>query len=255
MFSRPKVVFKRPWLHHVIIIGYIAAPFVNILLMRLFVNVPFRVILAHLFAAYGVLAMVWLVTAPIVGISLYFVSRFSWYLMLAHSSLILLDFIIKWASRPAYYLRTVPGVQNLLILVGNVALVVFVVFILQRDFRAPYFQVLGRGWRERKRVPMSYPMDLGGRALVASDLSTSGCFIVDQGVNRAPGSRVRLSLPVNASRIDCTGEVMRATREGLGIRFLDLAAEEKREIGRMLKKRSTLDRKVDLPGSPEPVRF
>jgi hypothetical protein len=98
-------------------------------------------------------------------------------------------------------------------------------------------------------------VDLGGLARIASDLSTSGCFIVDQGANRAPGSRVQLSLPVNASKIDCRGEVMRATREGFGIRFLDLAAEEKREIGRMLKKRSTLDRKVDLPGSPAPVRF
>ncbi|MCX7030183.1 MAG: PilZ domain-containing protein [Spirochaetes bacterium] len=238
-----------------IIIGYIVAPFVNILLMRLFVNVPFRVILSHLFAAYGVLATVWLVTTPIVGISLYFVSRFSWYLMLGHSSLILLDFIIKWASRPTYYLRTVPGVQNLLILVGNVALVVFVAFIIQRDFRTPYFQVLTRGWRERKRIPMTYPVNLGGQARIASDLSTSGCFVVDEGTNRAPGSRVRLSLPVNASRVDCTGQVMRATREGLGIRFLDLTADEKRDIGRMLKKRFAPDRKIDLPGSPEPARF
>ena len=251
----PTAVFRRPWLHHVIIIGYIAAPFVNILLMRLFLNVPFRVILSGLFAAYGVLAMVWLVTAPIVGISLYFVSRFSWYLMLGHSSLILLDFVIKWVSRPAYYLKTVPGLQNLLILGGNIALVVFVAFIIQRDFRAPYFQVLGRGWRERKRVPLSYPVGLGNLSRIASDLSTSGCFVVDQGENRLPGSRVRISLPVNASRIDCTGEVMSATREGLGIRFLDLTTDEKRTIGRMVKKHSALDRKVDLPGSPAPVRF
>jgi hypothetical protein len=251
----PTAVFRRPWLHHVIIIGYIAAPFVNILLMRLFLNVPFRVILSGLFAVYGVLAMVWLVTAPVVGISLYFVSRFSWYLMLGHSSLILVDFIVKWVSRPAYYLKTVPGVQNLLILGGNIALVVFVAFIIQRDFRAPYFQVLGRGWRERKRVPMSYPVGLGSLSRIASDLSTSGCFVVDQGENRVPGSRVRISLPVNASRIDCTGEVMRATREGLGIRFLDLTAEEKRDIGRMLKKHFALDRKVHIPGSPEPARF
>ena len=42
--KKPKTVFKRPWLHHVIIIVYIAAPFVNIILVKLFLNVPFSVI-------------------------------------------------------------------------------------------------------------------------------------------------------------------------------------------------------------------
>ena len=251
----PTAVFRRPWLHHVIIIGYIVAPFANILLLRLFLNRSLRVVLSGLFSAYGVLAMVWLVTAPIVGICLYFVSRLSWYLFLGHSSLILIDFIVKWASRPAYYLRTIPGVQNLLILVGNIALVGFVTFILQRDFRAPYFQVLNRGWRERKRVPINYPVDVGGQALVASDLSTSGCFVVDRDANRAPGSRLRLSLPVDSSKIDCTGEVMRTTSEGLGIRFLDLTTGQKHVLDRMLKKRVTLDRKVAVPGSPATVRY
>jgi hypothetical protein len=245
--SKPTAVFRRPWLHHVIIFGYILAPFANILLMRLFLNVPLRVILSGLFAAYGVLATVWLVTAPVVGISLYFVSRFSWYLMLGHSSLILLDFVVKWAWRPAYYLRTVPGVQNLLLLGGNVALVVFIAFILQRDFRAPYFQVFRRGWRERKRVPMNLPVKLEGMARIVSDLSTSGCFVVEKGTNRVPGCRVRLSMTGHALKFDCMGEVMRTTGEGLGIRFHDLTAEEKRDISWMLKKRFALARKVELP--------
>jgi hypothetical protein len=251
----PKAVYKRPWLHHVIIIGYIVAPFVNILMMRMFLHASFRVILSGLFAGYGVLATIWLVTAPVVGICLYFVSRFSWYLFLGHCSLILLDFAVKWASRPAYYLRSVPGVQNFLILVGNVALVAFICFIFQRDFRAPYFQVLGRGWRRRKRVPMNYPVDLEGQARIISDLSSSGCFVVEQGMNRALGSRVRLSLPDRALGIDCMGEIMRVSGEGYGIRFVDLAFEKKRDIGRLLRKRLPLARKVGLSGSPAPVRF
>ena len=231
---KPAAVFKRPWLHHVIIVGYIVAPFANILLMRLFLDVPFRTILSRLSAGYGILGTVWLVTAPVVGICLYFVSRFSWYLFLGHCSLILVDFVVKWASRPSYYLRTVPGVQNLLILVGNVALVVFVALIIRRDFRAPYFQVIRRGWRERKRVLIRCPVDLEGQARIVSDLSKSGCFVVDKDADIAPGSRVRISLPCHATKIDCTGKVMRATREGLGIRFLNLTAEKRREIGRML---------------------
>ena len=255
MLSKPKAVFKRPWLHHIIIIGYIVAPFVNILLMRIFLHVSLRVILSSLFAGYGVLATVWLVTAPLVGISLYFVSRFNWYLILGHSSLILLDFIIKWASRPAFYLKTVPGLQNILILGGNIVLIVFVGCIIQRDFRAPYFQVLSRGWRERKRVPMRYPVDLEGQAGTISDLSTSGCSVVEQGTSRALGSRVRLTLPGHTLRIECSGEIVRATREGYGIRFIDLTVEGKRDIGKMLSRRLFPTPEADLPGSPTPVRF
>lgn len=251
----PKPVFKRPWLHHVIIVGYIAAPFANILLMRVFLNVPLRVIMANLFAAYGILATAWLVTAPIVGIALYFVSRFSWYLFLGHSAFVILDFVIKWASRPSFYLKTVPGIQNLLLLVGNVALVGFVAFILQRDFRAPYFQVLNRGWRERRRYPLSFTVDLEGRSAVASDLSASGCFVVDRQANRVPGGRVRLSLPVDERKIECRGDIMRATPEGFGIRFVGLTAEEKREIGRMMKTHFHPAQKVGVAGSPEPARF
>jgi hypothetical protein len=232
----PKPVFRRPWLHHLIIVGYIAAPFANILLLRLFLSIPLRTILSSLSAGYGVLATVWLVTAPIVGIALYFVSSFSWYLFLGHSSLVLIDFVLKWVSRPSHYLRSIPGTQNLLILAGNLALVVLVAFIIRRDFRAPYFQAISRGWRQRRRCTVRLPVDLEGEVLIASDLSESGCFIVDGHADRVPGARVRLALPLDASRIECAGQIMRSSDSGLGIRFLGLTPVQKREIGRLARK-------------------
>jgi Tfp pilus assembly protein PilZ len=245
--SKPKIVFKRPWLHHLIIIVYIAAPFVNILLLRLFLNVPFGVIFSRLFAGYGIFATVWLVTAPLVGISLYFVSRVSWYVFLGHSGLILLDFIYKWATRPAYYLRTVPGFHNILILAGNLALVALVAYIIQRDFRSPYFQVLNRNWREGRRIPIYHTISLDGASRIVSDLSTGGCFVVEEGTARSVGSRVKLSFPSDTLRIDCMGEIMRATGEGYGIRFMGLPGAKRRDIAKMLRKRFSLRHKVDLP--------
>ena len=245
--KKPKTVFKRPWLHHVIIIAYIAAPFVNIVLVKLFLNVPFGVVFARLFAGYGVLATVWLITAPLVGISLYFVTRVSWYVFLGHSGLILADFIFKWASRPSYYLRTVPGFHNILILAGNLALVALVAYIIQRDFRSPYLQVLNRTWRERKRIPIYHTILLDGASRSVSDLSTGGCFIVEKDTVRTLGSRVRLSFPGDTLRIDCMGEIMRATGEGYGVRFVGLPFSKRSDIARMLRKRFTLRHKVELP--------
>jgi len=245
--KKPKTVFKRPWLHHVIIIVYIAAPFVNILLLRVFLNVSFGVIFSRLFAGYGILATFWLVTAPLVGISLYFVTRVSWYVFLGHSSLILLDFIVKWATRPAYYLRTVPGFHNILILAGNLALVALIAYIIQRDFRSPYFQVLNRNWRERRRIPIYHTISLDGASRIVSDLSTGGCFVLDDGPDRRPGGKVKLHFQSNTLDIECMGEIMRVTGTGLGIRFMHMAQAKKRDIARMLRNRFALRQKVDIP--------
>ncbi len=242
---KPSVSLRRPWFHHLLIIGYIAAPFVNILGLRLFLGVPVMVAVSRLLAGYGILATAWLVTAPIVGISLYFVSRPSWYLFLGHSGLVLLDFVVKWASRPAHYFGTVPGIQNILIAIGNVALVATVAYALQRDFRSPYFQVLPRGWRAGKRIPMHHDVDLEGQAGVISDLSPSGCFIVEPLAARKAGSHVSLSFNVDDRLIRCHGDVMRVTSAGYGIRFADLGGEQKRSIGRMLRASLDTERKAD----------
>ncbi len=242
-----KPVLKRPRLHHVIIVVYIAAPFVNVLMLRAFLGVPFATIFTHLSAGYGTLATIWLYSAPIVGISLYFVNRFSWYLFIGHSCLILADFILKWATRPAYFLKTVPGLHNVLILAGNLALLAIVAFILQRDFRSPYFQVLNRSWRERKRIPIHHPMDVDGQSFMADDLSPLGCFVREPASQHAAGDKVAVGFASDTLTIACTGEIMRVTQKGIGIRFVGLPAQKKRDIAGMLRKRFSLRQKVDLP--------
>lgn len=71
--SNPETVFARPWWHHLLIMTYVAAPFANILLVRLFLDVPLSVILRRLGAGFGIPATIWLFTAPLVGVSLYLV--------------------------------------------------------------------------------------------------------------------------------------------------------------------------------------
>ena len=242
-----KPLFKRPWSHHVIIVCYIAAPLVNIALLKVFLNVSFATVFSNLVAGYGILATIWLFSAPIVGIALYFVKRFSWYLFLCHSGLILLDFVVKWATRPGYYLRTVPGLHNIILLGGNLALVVVVAYILQRDFRAPYFQVLNRSWRERSRIPIHHTVTIDGQSRVMSDLSTGGCFVLEPDSGPRPGVILTLSFASYTLSVECMGEVMRVTGDGLGIRFVRLPAAKRRDVRRLLKNKFSLRQKVDIP--------
>ncbi|MBW8003754.1 MAG: hypothetical protein FVQ80_17430 [Planctomycetes bacterium] len=56
------------------------APLANILLLVLIAKLPLATIVQRLFKGYGLLAGLWLLTTPLVGIGLYFIHRISWYI-------------------------------------------------------------------------------------------------------------------------------------------------------------------------------
>ena len=245
---KPKVTVKRPFIHYVFIVGYILAPVSNILLLRLFGNIPFGIIFSRMFQGYGYLAAVWLLTAPLVGIGLYFIHRVSWYAFLVHSSLILIDYILKWVIRPGFYWRSIPTVFNFLMFTGNLLLVIIIGYIIQKDFRAPYFQALKRSWRENERIPINHFITLNGTKMKISDISYTGCFISEPEIELKVGDKADLNFESYRLSIECRGEVMRQTPEGFGIRFLNLPAAKQRDLRRLLKKRYFLRYAVDLDG-------
>lgn len=245
---KPRVAIKRPLVHYVIIIGYILAPIVNILLLRIFGNIPFGTIFARIFPGYGYLAAVWLLTAPLVGIGLYFIHKVSWYVFLGHSSLILIDYILKWVIRPGFYWRSIPTVFNFLMFTGNLLLVIIIGYIIQKDFRAPYFQALKRTWRESERIPINHFISLDGKKLKVSDISYTGCFVPEPKLTLKIGDKVDLNFESYRFSIQCQGEVMRESPEGLGIRFLNLPPAKQRDLRRLMKKRYFLRYAVDLDG-------
>ncbi len=240
---------KRPRLHHAIIVGYVLAPVVNIALLLLFTRLPLALVLRRLFAGYGVLAGIWLLTAPLAGISLYFVHRASWYVFLAHSSLILLDFAWKWIARPGYYLATIPRLNNALILLGNLGLVAAIGYLIRRDFRAPYFQALRRHWRESVRIPMRHEVFFGGATRQTDDLSTGGCFIVGSDRRDQIGLTLPLSFRLGRLEVECRGEIMRVIEAGCGVRFVTLPWGTARMLRQALRNRFALRYRIDLPAA------
>jgi len=247
-----KTIIRRPWIHHLIIWAYIVAPAANIILVSLFLHVSLATIVQRLFRGYGALGTIWLLSAPLVGISLYFVGRVTWYIFLAHSSLVFIDFVIKWVARPVIFLRTIPPLNNLLILSGNLALVALIGYIIQRDFRAPYFQALQRSFREHKRIPIRHGVSLNGIRAQIDDLSITGCFVPGplQGpsgpVALRVGEEVTVSFRSDTLTLTTRGQVMRETPSGWGIRFLSLQGKEKKDVARLLKNRYALRYKADL---------
>ncbi len=248
-----KTIVKRPWIHHVIIWAYIIAPVANVLLVMVFVHVPLARVVQQLFRAYGRLGAIWLLSAPLMGIALYFVNRVVWYLFLAHSSLVFVDWLTKWATNPQLYVRTIPALNHLLIVSGNLALVALIGYIIQRDFRAPYFQTLQRSFREHKRVPIRHRISLDGVRAVIDDLSITGCFVPapvhgpSGPLTLHAGNEVTISFRSETVTLTTTGQVMRETPSGWGIRFLSLNGKQKKDVARLLRNRYALRYRVDLP--------
>jgi hypothetical protein len=243
-----KTIVKRPWPHYIFIGGYIIAPFANILLLTVFADLSLSVIFSRMWRGYGPLATIWLFSAPLIGISLIFVHKATWYAFLAHSSLILIDFLIKWISRPGYYASTVDGTMNILILSGNLILIIIIGYIVQRDFRAPYFQVLQRHWREKRRIPIRHCILVDGEEFEISDLSAAGCFIINNLFDFNPGDTMTVDLIARDFHFQSEGRVMRVAKAGIGIMFTKLSIGKKRELTQFLKLRFSLRYIAGFPG-------
>jgi Tfp pilus assembly protein PilZ len=129
---------------------------------------------------------------------------------------------------------------------GNLALLFVIGYVIQRDFRAPYFQALPRSWRESKRIPIKHVIRVNDQERRISDLSQGGCFIAEPGLGLLAGNRVPLAFESDTLRIKCLGEIRRVSPEGYGVQFLGLPAGKRRDIRLMLKKRFSLRYEVNL---------
>jgi hypothetical protein len=245
--GRVKTQIKRPLILYAIIVIYVLAPLGNLLLLRVFFSVSVSAVLSHVYKGYGILAGTWLLTAPLVGIGFYFVKKASWYAFLAHSALILADYIFKWARAPLLYWQSISGPHNLLLLTGNLLLVFVIGYIVQKDFRAPYFQALPRSWRESVRLPIVHMIMIDGTPTRIDDLSSGGCFAPGTFAAKKAGDIVSIGFTIETVRVDCKGEIRRLGPDGIGIQFLSLPHGVKRRLGRVLAHRFALRYDARIP--------
>lgn len=242
-----KAIIKRPPIHFVIIVAYILAPVVNIFALFVFTPLQLPEIFSGFFQWYGIPAGIWLITAPLVGVGLYFIHRISWYIFLAHSGLVLVDFIVKWITRSSLYSLNAGSIHSLALFGGNIALILIVGYVIQKDFRAPYLQVLKRHWRESRRIPIHHHILLSGNKCDINDLSGTGCFVTTSVPAINLGDRLPVEMSLGNIKLQCRATVVRKDDAGYGLQFVGITRRLKREISVFLKNRFTLRYSVDLP--------
>ena len=226
-----KTAIKRPIAHYIIIGGYVFAPLLNILFYARSYHVPFTALVQNFFIIFGTFSGILLIAEPLVGLSLFFIHRFSWYIFVMHSSLILIDNFYKLFKAGG------TGIYQWSVLAGSAAWIAVIAYVLRKDFRAPYFQAIPRSWREKRRVPIHHYIWLSGEQKEIGDFSASGCFVNDSKLGLRLGERVPIRLSLEKQSIDfsCEGEVVRITEAGLGIRFVDVPRREQKRLDRFFR--------------------
>ena len=225
---------KRPLPHHFIIVSYIATPLMNLLLLSLSLGVPLDVAAGRVLVGYGPLVAAWLATAPVAGACLYLLNRASWYIFLAHAGVILAGAVMTLSLHWLGDVSAIPRLSQVVFLAGNVIRIAFVGYVLQKDFRAPYFHILQRSFRAARRLSMTVPIILDGEACRTEDLSTTGCFVARPAPERGAGERVGVRLDCGVAELRCTGQVMRSSPDGLGVRFIRLSRRDRLAVRLML---------------------
>jgi len=234
---------KRPLLHHLIILGYFLAPVVNVLIFIKMNDYPLWFVLDNFFRFFKLFGGILIILMPFIALSLYVVNKYSFYVFLLHSLLVLLDNFIKIFSHFSMY--------QFGLLLGSIILFVAIYYILQKDFRAPYFQVLGRTFREKNRVPIHHFISatLGTkktRKIPINDISPGGCYITEKFSNIYIGQKFDLEFNAQNFNFLTQAEIVRIDQNGFGVRFQNLTKELEKEIDLFVKTRFALRYKVNF---------
>jgi hypothetical protein len=230
---------KRPLPHHFLIASYIATPVVNVVLISIFLRVPLPGAAERILAGYGPVVAAWLATAPVAGAFLYLLRRASWYVFLVHACIIIAGSVLSLGLHIFGDVSIIPRAPQAVFLAGNVLRILFVGYVLQKDFRAPYLQILKRSFRSSRRLPIRRPILIDGEACRTGDLSSGGCYVAQAGARRRVGERLRVRLEGRDGAVECAGQIMRSAETGFGIRFSGLTRRDRRALRLMMAQPAT----------------
>jgi hypothetical protein len=133
-----------------------------------------------------------------------------------------------------------------MIVLGNGAMLAIVACAFRPDVRIPYFTSTGRGFRGRRRLPVSHRITVDGVRTRTRDLSATGCFVEAPGLEAAgeapsvTGRRVTVAFNSGGLAAATRGVVVRVGEGGYGIRFV--SAVRARRFSRASSSRSRLSR-------------
>ena len=226
---------KRPLSIVIVAVFYFLEPFGNLIQAAYINQLP-------LFGEESILSSLlwsdWIILAlfPVVGVGIYLVKKWGWYLFLSFSALLIFYniFVYKYLN-PNYSLETV-----LLFILTTTAISAF---FLRKNVYAPYFNPRLRWWENatRYRSPLNTVLftNQGAVPCKTLDISETGCF-VNYHEEMPLDSQVMIGFHYDGEDISCMGKVVHHRSEtdkenqGYGIMFQAMPVETKKRIRQLL---------------------
>lgn len=226
---------KRPLSIVLIAIFYFIEPIGNLVQAAFINNIPLlgsNSILSHL------LWSDWIILAlfPVVGVGVYMVKKWGWYLFLGFSILLIFYnvFVYKFLN-PNYSLETV--------VFFIIIITVISAFFLRKNVYAPYFNPRLRWWEiaTRYRVPLNTVLFTKNGVVPCEtiDISEMGCF-VDYQEDIPIGSKLMIEFQCAGIEISCMGEIVHKKSganeryRGYGIKFEAMPGDMKDRIKHLI---------------------
>lgn len=241
---------KRPLAIVLVSLFYVLEPFGTLVQAAYINNMP-------LFGSSGIIShLLWsdwiiLVLFPVVGVGIYLMKKWGWYLFLCFSVLLISYnlFVYKYMN-PNYSLETV--------MFFIIITTVISAYFLRKSVYAPYFNPRLRWWEiaTRYRTPLNTVLVLKNGAIPCKtiDISETGCFVDLEG-EIPVGSSVMIEFLCDGIEISCMGKVVNKRSgaserySGYGIIFEAMPREVKKKIRLLLWhfERIGLEDRMDSP--------
>jgi len=223
-----KKLLKKPIVLRIIVLIYFFSPFVHFMSYKFmgdlsFVSTDF--IQYNTFFGFPVV-----LTMPIIAVGLFFTNLYSWYIFLLHSILVFIDNTYRAFLMPS------SSSSSFLFIAGSVGLFFMILYLIQKDVRAPYLHLLPRGWRKDFRHEVDLEILIEKTTFRISDLSISGCFIKMTEEKMPKNTTWNYFAEIDGVTFQGKVKPMRKTEAGFGVKFLELKEENRMFIKNYLKK-------------------
>lgn len=214
---------QRPWEITLISIVYILAPVGNIL-QAMFVNhYTFGSLIQHL----KVIDWIILISYPVIGILVFSVKKWGWYLFIAFSFILIVLNVIGYIRNPNY--------SFVMLIVFNILIIAVTALFFNKHVMSPYFNPRVRWWEVPARFKLNLTATLhSDQTIIESqilDISKSGCF-VNADTPLEIGANIWLEIKFSNKEVDCFGRVVRTAsgkegKNGYGIMFLSVGKDSR----------------------------
>jgi Tfp pilus assembly protein PilZ len=222
---------KKPLSISLIALGYVIAPFANIVQMAWVNQWP-------VFGPRGMIermyAWEWFILATffVVAYGIWRVARWGFVLFLVQTSYLILHNTYMFFKNPAYSVYIV-----LLFHFLNLGLVGF---FLQKHIMSPYFNPSLKWWERnpRYRVNLAAIIKVGEENIETKllDLSANGCFVAHNPIVHL-GDIIWVTIQLSEQRIHLPGKVMWLKYDephGFGLLFMGLQPDDKKTLKKMI---------------------